>query len=82
MDPDIPQRQGVTIVNKSEQVKVHDHCGVCGGAITYYSRRSDDIAPRTSAVNDAERWSHDRVSDWIGSPHRARPRAAELRRSA
>lgn len=48
-------------------------CAVCGGPITYYPRRPDDRPPRTSAVNDSERWAHDRVDDWIHNPHRPVP---------
>lgn len=55
-----------------EPVKRHGSCAVCGGAITYYPRRSDDIAPRTS-IDDSARWAHNDLSDWIGRPHRARP---------
>lgn len=56
-----------------EPVRRHGSCAVCGGPVTYYPRRSDDVAPRTCSVKDSERWAHDRVSDWIGEPHRARP---------
>lgn len=62
-------------MTKTEPVKSHGHCDVCGGPITYYPRRTDDVAPRTCAVNDAARWAHDQVSDWIGRPHRALPGA-------
>lgn len=50
-----------------------DTCAVCHGPITHYPRRYDEVAPNTLSVNDADRWSHDRVSDWIHQPHRAKP---------
>ncbi len=56
-----------------EPVRRHDSCAVCGGPVTYYPRRSDDVAPRTCSVDEADRWAHDKVSDWLGRPHRARP---------
>lgn len=49
-------------------------CDVCGGSITYFPRRSEDSVPRSCAVDDAQRWSHDVVADWISRPHRARSR--------
>lgn len=52
----------------------HGTCDVCGGSITYYPRRTEDSVPRSCAVDDAQRWSHDVVADWISRPHRARPR--------
>lgn len=70
-----PGRGSRSALIAGEPVRRHDSCAVCGGAITYYPRRSDDVVPRTSAVDEAVRWSHDTVSDWISRPHRARPAA-------
>lgn len=56
-----------------EPVKRHGTCGVCEGPITYYPRRSEDSVPRSCAVDEAARWAHDAISDWISRPHRARP---------
>lgn len=56
-----------------EPAKRHGTCGFCQGRITYYPRRSDDVAPRSCAVDEAARWAHDRVEDWLSRPHRACP---------
>lgn len=54
-------------------MKRHDVCAVCGGAVTYYPR--EDVAPRSCSVDESQRWAHDELSDWLGRPHRAVPKA-------
>lgn len=49
-------------------------CGTCDGPITYYARKADDPKPRTAAIDDANRWAHDRLDDAIRAPHRATPK--------
>lgn len=66
---------------QQQPVKRRDSCAVCGGAITHYPRRSDDVVPRTCSVDDSARWAHDEVSDWLGRPHRARPAGSGDRRA-
>ena len=56
-------------------VRVTGTCQVCRGPIRYWARLASDDAPRTSAVDDRDRWAHDRMQDWIHHPHRARPEA-------
>lgn len=56
-----------------EPVKRHDACAVCGGAVTFYPRHSDDVAPRSCSVDETQRWAHDELGDWLGRPHRAVP---------
>lgn len=51
----------------------HATCAVCQGPITYYARRAEDVTPRTSSIDDSDRWAHDRMQDWMRRPHRARP---------
>lgn len=46
---------------------------VCGGPIRYWGRLHSDPAPRTDAVDDQDRWAHDRTHDWLTHPHRAIP---------
>lgn len=48
-------------------------CRTCHGPITHYARRDDDVPPHTTAVNEEDRWAHDRTSDWLHQPHRAKP---------
>ena len=55
-------------------------CIDCHGPITFHPRRADDPVSKTTSIDDSARWAHDRVSDWIGRPHRAR--AKHERRSA
>ena len=54
-------------------VRVTGTCQVCGGPIRYWARLASDPKPRTTAVDDQDRWQHDRIQDWIHQPHRARP---------
>lgn len=60
-------------MSAAEPARRHGTCGVCGGAITYYPRRSDDAVPRSCSVDEAARWAHDRIGDWLSRPHRACP---------
>lgn len=48
-------------------------CRVCDGPIVYYPRPADQAPPRTSAVNDDNRWAHTRIADFINNHHRAQP---------
>lgn len=61
-------------MKSGEPAKRCGTCSVCEGSITYYPRRGDDVVPRSCAVDEADRWSHDVIGDWIERPHRARPR--------
>lgn len=63
-------------MKSGELAKRSGTCRVCEGPITYYPRRSEDVVPRSCAVDEADRWSHDVLEDWITRPHRARPRGA------
>lgn len=63
-------------MKSTQQPNRRGTCDVCGGSMTYYPRRSEDSVPRSCAVDDAQRWSHDVVADWISRPHRARPSGA------
>lgn len=48
-------------------------CTVCHGPITYYPRAVGEVTPNTISINDDDRWAHDRTSDWLHQPHRAKP---------
>lgn len=51
-------------------------CGTCGGPITYYARPAADTAPRTTSIDDQQRWAHDQLADALRAPHRAHPKVA------
>lgn len=54
-------------------VRVTGTCQVCGGPIRYWARLASDPKPRTTAVDDQDRWAHDHTHDWLTRPHRAIP---------
>ncbi len=58
------------------QVVRRGTCSTCHGPISHYARLKGDVLPNTTAVNEDDRWSHDRTSDWLHQPHRAKPVAA------
>lgn len=63
------------MVNPEPPARTTGICTVCGGPIRYWGRLAADETPRTSSVDDRDRWAHDRLADWIHHPHRARPEA-------
>ena len=63
------------MVNPEPPARTTGICTVCGGPIRYWGRLAADETPRTSSIDDRDRWAHDHTEDWIHHPHQARPEA-------